>query len=45
MRRRAVTSCRSCRKIPIEPIVVDLKRQVLVIEGIAVGMIRSGKTL
>ena len=29
----------------IEPIVVDLKRQELVIEGIAVGVIRSGKTL
>ncbi|MHB0981994.1 MAG: transcriptional repressor LexA [Thiobacillus sp.] len=28
-----------------EPIVVDLKRQELVIEGIAVGVIRSGKTL
>jgi SOS regulatory protein LexA len=27
-----------------EPIVVDLKRQELVIEGIAVGVIRSGKT-
>ncbi|MDO9008186.1 MAG: transcriptional repressor LexA [Thiobacillus sp.] len=28
-----------------EPIVVDLKRQELVIEGIAVGVIRSGKSL
>ncbi|MFZ3173524.1 MAG: transcriptional repressor LexA [Thiobacillus sp.] len=28
-----------------EPIVVDLKRQELVIEGIAVGVIRSGKAL
>jgi len=28
-----------------EPIAVDLKRQELVIEGIAVGVIRSGKTL
>jgi repressor LexA len=28
-----------------EPIVVDLTRQELVIEGIAVGVIRSGKTL
>jgi len=28
-----------------EPIVVDLKRQELVIEGIAVGVIRSGKNL
>ena len=28
-----------------EPIVVDLKRQELVIEGIAVGVIRSGRTL
>jgi repressor LexA len=28
-----------------EPIVVDLRRQELVIEGIAVGVIRSGKSL
>jgi repressor LexA len=28
-----------------EPIVVDLKRQELVIEGIAVGVIRSGRAL
>ncbi|MBU2640317.1 MAG: transcriptional repressor LexA [Gammaproteobacteria bacterium] len=28
-----------------EPIVIDLKRQELVIEGIAVGVIRSGKSL
>ena len=28
-----------------EPIVVDLTRQELVIEGIAVGVIRSGKSL
>ena len=42
--RAASSSC--CPRIPISrPIVVDLKREALAIEGVAVGVIRNGKLL